>query len=362
MRSSEVAIYVPLVGQFDNIGDVILRRQLAARLNAAGEIHVLVGSAPDEFVAALQLSPKAVVHRSVSSWYRHAVLTGTKRPYYFFKPGEMRLALSGLREHVGVLPLLAAVRLKGGGIGCVGVGSRGRSRLAKALATPALKLSHSTFWRDAETQSEFGFGDTVPDLAFAEGLELSSAAPGSEEGKYLVASFRSDRRDLLESEVSALAEFARSHDCEVVIAPQVRRDGRAAELLAHRLGARYSAWTSQDHIGRETELRQLYRNARVVVSNRLHVLVAALTEGAAIAGMGVDVGNKVERHFRTAGIPEVTPYHLRTASSLVNHLVESVNRAEPRRLALLDARRSIDSAFEDIGRTTGLSFGRIAHV
>jgi hypothetical protein len=354
--TEDVAIYVPLIGQFDNIGDVILRRQLAARLSTVGQLNVLVGQAPDGFVEALQLPSGSRVHRSVASWYANALKIHEMRPCYFFKPGEVRFAMNGLREHIGALPLLIAIRARRGAVVNVGVGGRGSSRAAVALAAPALRLAHATYWRDEDTRLAFGFGRVIPDLAFAEGSSLQFELSDRDAAPYVVASFRADRKALSGKEAGALRAFADHHGCSIIIAPQVKRDGLTAPLLARRLGAEYAAWTSEDHLTREAELRALYRQARLVVSNRLHVLVAAVTEDAAIAGLGVDTGNKVARHLRQAGIEGVTACPPFADNEIEFLFSTSLSERLHRRRALIDARLKIDYAFADIRRATGLVF------
>jgi hypothetical protein len=339
------------LGQFDNIGDVILRRQLATRLAGAGEIRALVGSAPESFVEALQLPAHAVLYRNVGAWYRRALFDRSRHVCYFFKPGEVRLAVRGLKEHLGALPLLATVRARGGSVVNVGVGVRGDSRTATALAYPAVKLANRSYWRDPQTQRIFGLGSIMPDLAFSEGLDLDSDVESYGAGKHVVVSIRGDRRPLSDDEVIALRTFAGRHSCDLIVAPQVRRDGSASEALANRLGARYLPWTSQSHVAREGELRRLYRDATLVVSNRLHVLIAALTEDASVALLGADQDDKIVRHLSASGIAR-----LPLATSADEQMSSLVVCRTTRRKVVRQARRQIDQAFDAVAQATGLTF------
>ena len=48
-------VFVPLVGQYSNIGDIILRRPLARWIQNCGRLHVYTGNAPDGYIEGLQL-------------------------------------------------------------------------------------------------------------------------------------------------------------------------------------------------------------------------------------------------------------------------------------------------------------------
>ena len=76
-------------------------------------------------------------------------------------------------------------------------------------------------------------------------------------------------------------------------------------MLAERLGGRFHPWAGGDHEGHEEALRTLYRQTSLAVSDRLHVLITATTEGAAPVAPLVDDSDKIERHFTAAGIPGV---------------------------------------------------------
>ena len=63
-------IYVPGIGQYDNIGDIILRRQLLRWLEPMGRLHVFIGNAPAGYGESLELGPEHRTYRSFTAWYR----------------------------------------------------------------------------------------------------------------------------------------------------------------------------------------------------------------------------------------------------------------------------------------------------
>ena len=88
----------------------------------------------------------------------------------------------------------------------------------------------------------------------------------------------------------------------------------------------------------------MYRRTLVAASDRLHVIIAAFTEGAAPAGLQLDDSDKVSRHFSTIGIEGVG---LNTSGMSADDLVaalEKVESARPSMLArLVEARKRLHS-------------------
>ena len=121
----------------------------------------------------------------------------------------------------------------------------------------------------------------------------------------LIVSMRSDRPLPSDAWFEAVRSYAESSGLEIVSIVQVERDAERSRVLAERLGGRYHPWAGGDHEGHEEALRTLYRQTSLAVSDRLHVLITATTEGAAPVAPLVDDSDKIERHFTAAGIPGV---------------------------------------------------------
>ncbi|MFH8252107.1 glycosyltransferase [Microbacterium sp. B2969] len=295
-------IYVPGIGQYDNIGDIILRRQLLKWLEPLGRLHVFVGNAPAGYAESL-VGEDHVVYRSFAAWYRAALADAVRgKAAYVFKPGEIQITFAGLKEHLSMLPLLVALKLRRKPVIRVGAGSRGFEPIPKLLMQPSLAMTDLVTWRDARTADFLG-GTVMPDLAFGEG----EAEPrGKDERPVLVVSMRSDRPLPSDEWFGAVRSFAQQRDLEIVSVVQVERDAERSRLLAERLGGRYHAWSGDDHEGHEQQLRELYRKTTLAVSDRLHVLITAVTEGAAPIAPLVDDSDKIDRHFSAAGISHVS--------------------------------------------------------
>ncbi|MDJ0347970.1 hypothetical protein [Cryobacterium sp. PH29-G1] len=308
-------IFVPARGQYDNIGDILLRRELLNWLRACGPLHVYVGDAPDGYAEGLGLTHTDVQYRSFRRWYAAALRSAARgRASYVFKPGEIQLTLIGMKEHLAMLPVLALVRARRGRVARVGVGSRNFAPVPRALMGPSIALSNVSLWRDAATAGYLGQGSIMPDLAFARASTAeSSAQSGAAEVStapvrdVLVVSMRSDLEYPSEAWLAGVRAVAAENGLQIWCVTQVLRDDDKCARLAEDLGGQALRWNGTAHDQQEQRLRALYRRAALAVSDRLHVLVGALTEGAVPAALLVDAkSDKIARHFAAAGLYDVS--------------------------------------------------------
>lgn len=303
-------IFVPARGQYDNIGDILLRRQLLDWLRASGPLHVYVGEAPDGYAEGLGLTPVDVQYRSFRRWYAAALASAARgRASYVFKPGEIQLTLIGMKEHLAMLPVLALVRARHGRVARVGVGSRNFAPLPRALMGPSIALSNVSLWRDEATAGYLGQGSIMPDLAFAGSSADSSDANagGTARRDVLVVSMRSDLEYPSGAWLAGVRAVAADNGLQIWCVTQVLRDDDKCGQLAADLGGEELRWNGTGHDEQEQRLRALYRRAALTVSDRLHVLVGALTEGAVPAALLVDAkSDKIARHFAAAGLHDVS--------------------------------------------------------
>lgn len=329
-RIRSMQIFTPAIGQYDNIGDIILRRPLLEWLRPAGELHVFVGPAPLGFEASLGLQARDHVYRSFSAWYvagLKSALAG--RASYAFKPGEIQLTLKGMKEHVSMLPLLALLRLRGGRVVRVGSGARNFARWPGLVLWPSMALSNLLFWRDRRTAEHLGRGAVMPDLAFGDGDSSPTEGPRP----WMIVSMRGDRHGVPEAWVAAVRGFALREGLKIKLVTQVARDAELSLDLARRLNADLLQWDGKDHDLQEERLRQAYREARVAVSDRLHVLIAAFTHGAVPIGLLADKSDKIDRHFEAAGVASV---HIYSDDRSVEQLIEAMRTVLLRKRELFD--------------------------
>ncbi len=355
--TSERDIFAVGRGQYENIGDIILRRPLLNWARDAGRLHVYVGRAPEGYEDGLAVGGEDVVYYSFWKWYASLIrsaLRGNASSVY--KPGEIQLTLVGMKEHLVMLPAAALVRLRGGSVSRIGVGARNFAPLPRAMMWPSNALSSYTRWRDDRTAEYLGFGPSMPDLGFAEGLsdqELASAASDTHRD-VMVVSLRNDvevapRPYPDQAWLDGIRSFAEKENLKLWVVTQVSVDDARSRQLARDLDADLLEWSElSDHAGQEARLRALYRRTRVAASDRLHVIIAAFTEGAAPAGLQLDDSDKVSRHFATIGIDDVALNTSGMSPVDLGAALERIAAARPAMLArLLEARQRLQAVRTD---------------
>ncbi|MCU1473138.1 polysaccharide pyruvyl transferase family protein [Amnibacterium sp.] len=338
-RPRPLKIFVPSRGQYDNVGDIILRRQLLTWLRPLGTLHTYVGQAPAGYAEGLELAPQDVRYASFAAWYRAALFAAlTGRAVYAFKPGEIQLTMAGMKEHLSVLPLVALCRLRGGRVVRVGSGSRNFAPLPRLLMAPSVAASQFTAWRDADTAAYIGRGSVMPDLAFGEGSPAEALERGTRDR--LVVSLRSDRPMPADAWFAGLREYADRAGLGITVISQVTRDRQRSAEVAARLHAELFDWDGTDPAAHEAALRRLYARTLLVVSDRLHVLIAALTEGAAPSAAVRGGSEKIERHFAAAGFTGVSAAVEGLKAPAIAALLEQAVQQRPATLAALAAARA----------------------
>ncbi|MDT9593564.1 polysaccharide pyruvyl transferase family protein [Nocardioides zeae] len=287
------------MGQYDNVGDAVLRRPLIDRLRRLGPLHIFVGTRDDNYLRAFGLSDEDFLVRSSKAW--RSLMTSSLKSgplFYAFNAGEIETTRTYAAKYARVLPLLLANRARGGSSVHTGFGVRAPSPWLP-IFRGAMRACDVVSWRDAFSAEALRIGDTVPDWAFCEGPE---AVPvGTDNRRFLVVAPRRDGQELDERTLRGLAHHAEQSNLELVFAAQIERDGPVCARYAELVGARALVWESSDLLAQETRLRALYRDAAVVVSERLHALVIAATEGAVPVALSDAPSMKAERTMTAAG-------------------------------------------------------------
>lgn len=352
-------------GQYENVGDVLLRRPLLRWARESGRrLHVYVGHSPAGYDEGLELEPDDVVYRSFARWYVALVRSAwAGRAASLFKPGEIQLTLVGTKEHLVMLPAVALVRARGGVVLRVGAGARGFAPLPRALVRPSILLTTYTRWRDERTAAYLGGGPAMPDLGYAEGADDATllAARDDVTGRdVLVVSFRADaevapRPYPTPAVVEAIRRYAAEEGLTTWVVAQVSVDDERARRLAADLDAHVLGWPEPTgHDAQEARLRELYRRTRVVLSDRLHVVIAALTEGAAPVSLQLDASDKAARHLSTIGIHDVTVDATGLDADDVRGRVRTIAQRRTEAIdALLVARERLADVRADVVRLLG---------
>jgi hypothetical protein len=254
-----------------------------------------------------------------------------------------------------MVPAALAIRLQRGKVLRLGLGQRSpEPRLTKIYRT-LFRLSNVVAWRDADTYTTFRMGEVMPDWGFAE--RGSTEVDGR---SLLVLSYRSDKPALTPAIVRAVGEAARARGLDVVVVTQVGRDSSRSRELADALGAELVDWLDgRSHGEQERLLRDVYRRSAIVLSDRLHVLIVAMTEGAVPLALSLGPNYKIGRHFDAIGYSDVSVPVADTDAGSVDAVIASALERGPEAQRLLAAAvRRIDHVAQDaMGTPIGIANG-----
>jgi polysaccharide pyruvyl transferase WcaK-like protein len=239
-----------------------------------------------------------------------------------------------------VLTWAAAARARGAKVLFHAIGfDRLTSRTSRTMALNALRIAHYRSFRDAESHEmlkKLGLGapcDVLPDLAFA--LEPGDGA-GSTQAK-AVSPFvivnpvsmrmwtqQRDRtfEDYLEGFV-ALSRWLLEQGLAVkLLSTQDRMDDDALEFVANVLRSEKRSNWERVHVTRLDQFMTLARDARLVVSSRLHGLILSFVAGT--PAVSVAPMRKMTRIMLDVGLGD---YNLELSSLRQADLIATVGRA-----------------------------------
>lgn len=289
------------VADYANVGDALIRREALRLVARAPALHLYTGPGGDEWVSALDVPDGAVLYdeRGQLRWLRE--LARSTRPVLLFDPGEVRFTPPARRWEAAFLCATVLARLRRGHVVRIARATTGEDRVARGLHSLGVRLSQEVSWRTAESHDEFGRGQVVADIAVG-------AAPGVEEhaGGELVVSLRHDRPFPSDAWIAGIQDVARRQGLGLRVVSQVRGDDQRTLELAARLDAPTMIFEARSLREQEDALREVYRSATLVVSDRLHVLVLAGSLGAKVLELVDRPAPKITRHFRVIGIAAVS--------------------------------------------------------
>ena len=336
-------IFVLCSGQDDNIGDVVLRRKMLSTLREHGQLHIYLGSPSSGFLSSLLLDDRDITYSSMKNWRAEAYKSLRHSAIWFVdKPGELQMSDRALLAQIRLLPLAIATRLRGGKVLRLGIGQRSAAPLRALVVRCVFAVSNLIRWRDSRSKEAFGLGQIMPDWGL--GDTGPGERPSEEPGRRrLVLSYRADRPKLSETTIAAIRTFATELGLQTTVVCQVRRDEERSTWLANELSADVFTWPSErSHFEQEVILRTLYRESAMVLSDRLHVLIVAMTEGAVPACITDYEETKISRHFEAIGYLDlVSDVRGQTGGAIIDELRTQVSRSAESRALLESAKLSI---------------------
>ena len=292
-------IFVPITGQFHNIGDVLHRRVLVNWLKEVGEIHLYGGSAPESFVQGLKLSPcEYKFYKKLKLWLVEYFIS--KNDHLVFKPGENKLAIKRLVAET-ILFSIARFKKNNGKTIRVGIAIDRQQTIFKFFFKAILSHSDKVFWRIKRSKKYFKLGLVCPDLAFYD-FEHSYA---DVEKKYVVISYRFDRPYPPDQWFLAIKSFCEEKNLKLICITQVQTDNERNQEIADQLGCNHAYWEMQySHLKQEAKIDKIIKQAEMILSDRLHVLIKGSNFCANPVGLLTQNNSKVIDHFEVVGIED----------------------------------------------------------
>lgn len=346
-------MYISLSGDFPNIGDAVIRRTVLQWMRHSDSVDAFVGSADESWVRHVGLvQPWDTIrrgHGGMCRWIAAAVFS-RRRPVLVLEPGEVSLSRWNLPREVFLLGALLLVRLRGG---ASVLPPRAVTRRREASPWPltvgvhrlSCRVAGHVAWRDRGSLDLIGRGDLLPDIGFAAGLR---AGRGWEQRSLAMVTMRG-RRPLPGPEwFDGIRRFGRAGGLTLVTFAQVAGDEDRARQIALGLGAEHIPWNSQPEQHEET-LRQLYDQSKIVISDRLHVLILAALSGAVPAELAESPAEKIRTHFGCIGLHGVSiDARGLDSEAVANALSGATERRDEVAMRVLYATRQLDRARDSI--------------
>lgn len=302
--SKTIKAFASAYGQQDNIGDIVLRRNMLNALRRDSELHVYTGSCSAAYVQSLQLNSGDNTYESLSKWLAAVAKSiFSQRTIFAFNTGEVEINRRFALSRLLAIPLRILMLLKGGAIVHAGQGiKKTPTRLWASIASIGLRACSIVSWRDPRSHRLMGIGETAPDWAFME-LAADNLPRSDQKREFLTISLRGDRLYPSKEWLQSVHDYARQNNLELAVATQVNRDSSYSIQLASDLGAHLIDWTTdKNHAEQEKRLRNLYSQSALVLSDRLHVLVVAMCEGAIPIDCSVAGNHKIRNTFQESGL------------------------------------------------------------
>lgn len=325
---SKPKIYVSMNGDFPNIGDALIRRLAFDWVRGRDGAAVYVANAPDMWLDQINVAPADTVVRGRANFWTWAKLVARapKGSVLLLEPGEVILDRASFRKEAGLLALAALTRLKGGEVILPPRAAVRPSRATLTAHRALCRISQVALWREESSLRVVGVGKRSPDIAFSAGIRDGLEF---EERDSLVVSLRGHRAAPDDTWLTAVRAFAERENLRIVVVAQVQGDEARAAQLAQALGGVHLSWPEKGDIEHEQRLRELYDRTKLVISDRLHVLILASLSGAIPAEIVVSPAPKVRAHFEQIGFMgasrDVTS---NSSDEIVEYLTEQIGRSE----------------------------------
>ncbi|NGO00122.1 polysaccharide pyruvyl transferase family protein [Grimontia sp. S25] len=286
--------------QFENFGDLVINKLLIENLRSHSKIKVNSAEIPVEFFQSLKVDESEEVNKSNFCFLVDMIVESLilrKKVFFFTKPGDwskqdsIKGYMSGLMQLV-IYAILYACNVK---ICKFGGSFSGFGKKTEKIERLKGRYFYKHFLRDSNSISYAGrIGisnvERSTDLAFL----LENSEPISDNLKRKVAlSFRRDNNDELIEGIGKVIEHFGSDNVELVY--QVERDLEFMNSIK-------SKFEINSEVKKVDNICKGYNDYKIVFSNRLHVLIFAMSRGCIPIALITESNVKISSLFRDIGI------------------------------------------------------------
>ncbi|WZH52238.1 MAG: hypothetical protein PIR53_19765 [Nocardioides alkalitolerans] len=344
-------LFIVSTGVSGNLGDAVIRRRVLRWFETGTTRHVYVGRTTPGWVEQLELPPADVTYGAGErrAWLKK-LLFGRGRRVLVFDPGEVPLGREHLKSELIFLFIGIVLRVRGAAVVRPPRAVAHVDRPTAWLHRMGCLLSQTVMWRDADSHRTMRCGDLTPDTAFGEPRREQADEPHR-----LAISLRGARALPPDAWFEAVAEFSRTSGLLITLSTQVDEDRQRSAELADRfrsLGATvdHMEWTDASDLEHERRLRDLYTECKIVISDRLHVLLIAAKCGAIPTEVVPSPKSKCRTHFATAGIHDISFDVAGVPTADIVSFLESAADRGPEIVGLVDAAEARLNAYVDDSR------------
>lgn len=353
-------VFVWAEGLASNLGDSVLRRGLLRRLEAQNAVHAYVGRGDRGYLAGLEMSNRTTAYTSEWRWHLAIVRSSLlRRTVVLMSPGEAIADRRSLLMRTAFVVEGLLLRLRGGAVHQTGVGIRRPvGRWPMGIRATA-RVCEIVTWRDEWSRDFIGKGSVFPDWAMGEGPRFATEGVPRD---LLALSFRGDRAQPTVDDVSALRDISVELNLRPIVVAQVAADDAPGRALAQQLNCDFVEWGSGDHADIEARVRSVYARTQLILSDRVHGLIIAATEGAIPVPFGFVSVEKARRTLDAAGLaaPSIDLEDLRSGNAS-RALRKAVAAGEDILGAVSDASSQLDALAARIEETVRGRPARVLH-
>lgn len=355
MKSSKQLIFFPLQTQYTNLGDQLINKVLLDKLQNYGDLIVDDRGVPEWYIEKLGLLPHQrsshygkklnylIIENSLKNKFSHQF----KQIYFIYHPGHRY----GDRTWLETFSWFRAMLISNSLFYLLGVRMCSFGISIGPFSTPLqilekLKSRFMYFYSVRDSISEV-YAKSIgiqkvqrfPDIAWLMKIKPAEQIKNliSIEGQYIIFSFRSATNAYTNSNVYAnklcaildqiFNLFCLTLNQKLVISYQVEMDYDFCQFLENRYKDRGKVICLKEKLETDT-IYDLYHNASMVFSNRLHVLLFSIVSHTLpIAVVDVKKHDKVVGIFQDANLHELI-IDIEQDNFQISHLQSLVNQSE----------------------------------